>query len=72
MVDKNISATTKFAEGFLNGNRFALVHSILLAPFFAKERSLEINKPFWSQYLIHCSKAFVLYSCILGSTFGMR
>jgi len=71
-MDKQISPTTKFAEGFLNGTRFAIVHSVLLAPYLAKELSLETGKSFRMEYIKHCSKAFVFYSGILGCTFGMR
>ena len=71
-MDRNISPFTKFAEGFLNGTRFAVVHSIFLSPYLSKELSLETGKSFRMEYLKHCSKAFFYYSCILGSTFGMR
>ena len=42
------------------------------APYMAKERSLELNTRYLTEYVLHCSKATVFYSGVLSSTFGMR
>ena len=71
-MDKNIAPSTRFAEGLFNGVKFAIVHSLLCAPYLSKERSLELGTSYRIEYLKHCSKALVFYSGILGCTFGMR
>ena len=71
-MDRNISPTTKFAEGSLNGTRFALVHSIVLAPYLSKELSFETGRSFKAEYFRHISKAFLFYPGILGGVYGMR
>ena len=71
-MDKNIAPSTRFAEGALNGFRFAVVHSLLCAPYLSKETSLERGTSFRKEYIKHCSKAMIFYSGIVGCTFGMR
>ena len=71
-MDRNISPKTKFAEGALNGTRFAIVHSLILAPYLSRELSLESGRSFRMEYLKHCLRAFTMYAGVLGLTFGMR
>ena len=64
--------STRFFEGFLTGAKFSIIHNLVFAPFFSKERSLENGTRYFREYISHAGKACVWYSIILSLTFGMR
>ena len=68
----DIRADTRFFEGLYNGTKFAIVHALLISPYSAKEKSLYSGRTFRYEYLAHCSKAFLFYSGIMSTTFGLR
>jgi hypothetical protein len=72
MSDIIISPQTRFFEGFLNGFRFGIVHSVVFAPFIAKSVAIDTNSSYRKAYLKHCFKAFSFYSFVLATTFGLR
>ena len=67
-----MSAGTRAAEGFFNGLKFSVVHALTYAPFYSKMASLETGRSFWLEYGIKTGKAFLFYTGILSTTFGMR
>ena len=67
-----INPSTRFAEGFLFGAKLAAVHSVLYAPFYAKELSLASGRHFRVEYSMQCCRAFGLYAGVLSMTFLMR
>lgn len=71
-ADISISPKTRFVEGMYNGIKFGIVHSLVFAPFMAKQASIELNLSYPSLYVRHCAKAFGFYSGVLGATFGLR
>ncbi len=68
----NCSTDTRFFEGFLTGLKFGFVHNLVYAPFFSKERSLQLKTSYISEYLKHSSKSLFCYSFVLSLTFGLR
>jgi len=70
--DHSISPQTRFFEGVFNGVKFGIVHSVVFAPFMAKQASIETKASYGKLYLRHCAKAFGFYSGVLGATFGLR
>lgn len=71
-MDRNISPTTKAAEGFLQGIRWSLAHSLVISPFIAYERVLETGKSFAFHWLKQTSFACVVYCALFSATFGLR
>ena len=70
--DRDISPSTRFAEGLFNGLKLVVCHSFTYAIYLAKERSLANNTAFKREYATHMFKATVFYPILLGTTYGMR
>lgn len=72
MTEIVISPHTRFFEGFFNGIKFGIVHSLVFAPFTAKQLSIDTGVGYGRAYVGQCVKAFGFYSVVLASTFGLR
>ena len=70
--DRDISPSTRFAEGLFNGVKLVVCHSFTYAIYMAKERALANNTTFKWEYCTHMCKATIFYPVLLGTTYGMR
>ena len=72
MSDFKIDTSTRCAEGFYNSIRFIIAHGMLYAPFFAKERSLELGTSFIREYGRHSLRALAVYTVGFSYMYGSR
>lgn len=70
--DRDISASTRFAEGFYNGIKWAICHAFTFGIYHSKYLELENKTSFRKEYLRHMAKATVFFPLLLCSTYGMR
>ena len=70
--DRDISASTRFAEGLYNGIKLVICHSFTYAIYVAKERSVTNNTTFKWEYATHMCRASVFYPVLLATTYGNR
>jgi hypothetical protein len=71
-VDHEISATTRFAEGFYNGLKFAICHTFTYGIYFSKEEAVKHATSFRYQYIRHIGRVFVFYPLLLSTTYFSR
>ena len=68
----NGDSSTRFAEGAFNSIKFTMVHGLLYAPFFAREKAFENKTSFVREYGRHMVRASLFYTVVLSYTFGSR
>ena len=67
-----VSAKTRAAEGFYNGLKFSVIHSLVYSPFYAKMEALETGTPVWRVYVAKVGRAAFFYPFVIGSVFGLK
>lgn len=71
-LDSDISPSTRFAEGFYNGLKLALCHSMTFGIYYTKEEAIKKGTTFRQEYLRHLGKSTFFYSVLMSTTYGMR
>ena len=49
-----------------------MLHSLIIAPFYAKMESLQLQKSFWLIYAKKVGRVSIFYPTLVGLTFGLR
>jgi hypothetical protein len=70
--DRDIKASTRFAEGFLNGLKLSICHAFTYGVYHAKELSKTNNTPFKTEYFKHISRSSLFYPLLMSTTYGQR
>ena len=70
--DRDISPSTRFAEGLFNGIKLVICHSFTYAIYVAKERSVANSTTFRWEYATHMCRAGAFYPVLLATTYGSR